>query len=451
VIRLWNFDTGLLRELHHHQGLVNSLDVTSDGRHLASASADRSAVLWELATGEPRVLRGPRQQAHLVLFSPDDRRLAVASYTGQLRYFSMETKLHRVLSAGAGPQVSLVLSSNGQRLATMSEQGVLRLLHASSGRSLQEVPGLSPEAMGFSPDGQWLAAGGVDGRIHLYASDTGSERPLPPGHGARVTAVTFSGKGPRLATADAHGEIWLWEPGTAQGRRLGTHGTKVWQLAFSPRDGSLASAGDNGEVRLWNVATGAFRSLPGLKGAVHAMAISPDGEHLVMGGVDQLAFLDLRSGQRIEQDTKKGDVLELRYSPGGDVVASRDLRDGNVMLWDGRTGAPRTLSRKHQRRGHQGDVLGLAFSPDGTRLASASLDKTVRLWDLATGESRALRGHIGPVAAVAFFPDGKTLVSTGQDGTLRLWPDNLPLEPEALREWMNGFSEDRPSPENSWP
>jgi WD40 repeat protein len=78
----------------------------------------------------------------------------------------------------------------------------------------------------------------------------------------------------------------------------------------------------------------------------------------------------------------------------------------------------------------------VVVSADGARLASASGDGTVRVWDVATGVARVLSGHHGGVDAVAFSPDGRTVASAGLDGTARLWGETVPAEPEAVRAWL---------------
>ena len=72
--------------------------------------------------------------------------------------------------------------------------------------------------------------------------------------------------------------------------------------------------------------------------------------------------------------------------------------------------------------GHTDWVTSVAFSPDGLTLASGSQDKTIMLWNVATGELKAtLGGHTEPVKSVAFSPDGLTLASGSDDGTIKLW------------------------------
>jgi hypothetical protein len=100
-----------------------------------------------------------------------------------------------------------------------------------------------------------------------------------------------------------------------------------------------------------------------------------------------------------------------------------------MKLWDARSGAEiRSLV------GHTNLVSAVAFSPDGSRLASASWDETVKLWDARSGaEALTLRGHTGVVWAVAFSPDGSRLASASEDKTLRLWDGHSGTEVLTLR------------------
>jgi tetratricopeptide (TPR) repeat protein len=106
----------------------------------------------------------------------------------------------------------------------------------------------------------------------------------------------------------------------------------------------------------------------------------------------------------------------VAFSPDGQRLASAS-EDKTVKVWD-----MKTKQELRALAAHTGTVASVVFSPIGPRLASASHDSTVKLWDVETGQLlRSLAGHVAWVTSVAFSPDGQRLVSAGTDGTVRLW------------------------------
>ena len=98
-------------------------------------------------------------------------------------------------------------------------------------------------------------------------------------------------------------------------------------------------------------------------------------------------------------------------------------------MWDVATGRPVTAPLEHQ-----GDVTAAAFSSDGTRVVTASADKTARVWDAATGKPvTPPLEHPGGVAAAAFSPDGTRVLTRSYDNTARVW--TLAIELASLEEW----------------
>ncbi len=412
------------------------------------AAIGMTGVIWKWQDAEKEKVEAQRETAHALR----------EQYRAEITAVSSALQLHDGFTARRASQSAperlrnwewdyfsqrldtshFTLGSNGERihwatfaprsksLTTVADGGILRFwdLHEkcevemaqpapNMGRSSTDAAGLRCASTPLPPE---------DHLTIIRELRTGKLLTALHGHEKPIVCTTFSPDGKRIATGANDGEVRVWDSVTGtQQFRFQAHPAQPGDIAFSADGLHLATAGKSDRTaRIWDLQTGASRHTMLHDAFVDTALFNPAGDRLLTASWYPAKKLWLWNAETGElQSELLGHCNEIRsfeFSRDGKRLATGSM-DQTVRIWDGSTG--KFIAALV---GHKGWVYHTAFSPDGKRIVSASQDKTLRMWDVATGVLLAvMHGHTAEVLKVAYSEDGKTIVSVSRDGTIKYW------------------------------
>lgn len=381
-----------------HQRAVTCLAFARDGKSLASGSNDKTVIIWNLDTNEPRLTLQPKYAVHSVGFAANDHHLVTGGMeasnsdgpgrvgwrsevllwdlrTGKLvRAFDAKLILievspdNKLTLGNDSPVVSLALSADGETMAVGLANEAVQLFETGTGKKLPSPIGVQRNkqlyGVAMAPDGKTLAIAGLFPNVHLASPD--SDKKLAVLHGHKDDTFTYA----------------------------------VLAAAFSSDGALLATGSEDRTAAIWHVASGKrLATMQGHQFAISSLAFSPDSALLATGR----RFAEPTEGRFGKaKEIAEGDKKNLTAT----VMPARDaVKADEVKIWDVRT------SRELAALKGCGVV---AFSPDSKKLATGNLDGTIQIWDVAElvpglSQAPAAKGSPAspPTPKVAAEPAGK--------------------------------------------
>jgi RNA polymerase sigma factor (sigma-70 family) len=450
-VSVWDLSTW--KPKFSHEVSTFAVAISPDGGMLASGGrlgASAPVTLWKVQTGEKlRSLSGNMPQVARLAFSPDGKTLAAAgclktgwslegSRSEIVRLWDLATGQSHELEGHTGGVTSLAYAPDGSVVATGGHDGTICLWDTATRKRLRKIKLVEEPyfhrngngidsggilgtdsggilALAFAPNGQTIASANYDSTVRLFEVSTGKQLRILRGHAYSVGGVAFSPDGKILASGSNDQTIRLWDP--ASGELLNHHEGHdggIDHVLISPDGKRGVSAGSDRTVRFWDVTKGhELRSLHDFKSTIHSVSVSPDGHKLAAGLEDGTIHLrDADSGAELSVlKGHTGQVGSVSFSPDGKLLASaspsgeksnlaRKETVRSLRLWDVNTG--QELPRIEGTR----NTWHARFSPDGKWLVAYTFPGGVDLWDPATGKKQR---RLGDLEDFAFLPDSKTI------------------------------------------
>jgi WD40 repeat protein len=338
-------------------------------------------VCYALTGSELRQFVGHEGIVNAVAFTPDGRFALSAGEEKDRDWFS-------AFALGVGPIANVLGASH-------PGDNTVRVWDVATGELVQTFkrPVAPVKDVAVLPDGKTAVSADVQ-TLRVWDIASGKELSTVEGHMGALTCVAVHPDGKHVflgSRNDRHFQLWPLDQQRVYIPRKAYRGHTGWvnSLSVSPDGRRVVSGGDK-SVRLWDVETAQqLQVFLGHRDTVKSVALSPDGRRVVSASMDGTVRLwDAESGKELRRFTGHASwVLSVAFSPDGRRVATgseglvRDQKEKNLYekytlrVWDAETGA----ELLHFHAG-EGAVRSVAFSPDGTRLLSGGDDRVVRLW-----------------------------------------------------------------------
>jgi WD40 repeat protein len=417
------------------QGWVAGTGFLPDGR-VFTANGDGTVRIWNRPwhgrnahTAGGVEYKPPKAEALLsAAFRPDGKAFALGAKTGVVFLYHTGTDTPKqFVCTATGPAgtrwavTDLRFSADGTRIVAHDEKLNTFVFDTAGGPDPLPVPdGL----VGVAPDGKTVLVRANDGPV------VEAFRSRDPAY--RVTQI---GAAPRPSDSTLSVPGGLTDFGTlaGDGQRLRTS-----RVAFTPDASVVALLDSGGAVHLFRTATGErvggpVRHGDGEANGIAAVAFCSRGDTLLTRSPKGRGIWEAKTGAPIHLLSNPIGVQVTRFSPGGKYILGA-TNFNRAQVWDnsGAEVTPVPLV-------HAAQVWAVAADPAEERIITASFDRTVRVWDRATGRSisPAIRFRQG-VSDAVFSPDGRHALTASWDGTARWWKVSDPVKDEAewLRAWV---------------
>jgi WD40 repeat protein len=411
--------------LRAHDRNASALAFSPDGALLVTGGLNGILDVWDVQRGAAVTnFLAHQSQIEHGEFTPDGKTFVTASYDHTLKLWltSNWTALD-TLHGQAAEVFNLAISPNGETIASAHADGTVRLWSAKPKAHESDVRRFSGEVRSWSlsPDGQWLLVLLANHTFSIWDLRTWNQSPPQPLRSHEITVAALFNGGQLVALGDSRGTVRLLDLQTRREVEMKSEfAGAVARLSCSMDGGTLVGQCMSNVIKVWRPSTGEeIATFARTNNNVfERFPISPDGKIVVTASFEGRAeFWELPTLAR----------RSLRVSDKLSVTSAAFFRDGRVATCS----VDKTVRILDLKQGRQvgetmySDITGLrcvAISPDQRRIVAGDdigLIRKVKVWDVETGQEVAvLAGHTDAIIDVAFWPDNNTISSVSRDGVV---------------------------------